>query len=33
MPFSPLDRIRFGGQRPSRERLIDDPRERWLLPS
>jgi hypothetical protein len=28
-PFAPLDRLRFDGARPSRERLIDDPRARW----
>ena len=27
-PFAPLDEHRFG-QRPTRHRLIDDPRERW----
>jgi hypothetical protein len=27
--FAPLDRLRFEGLRPSRERLIDDPGARW----
>jgi hypothetical protein len=27
-PFAPLDEYRFG-KRPTRRRLIDDPRERW----